>query len=327
MGNDSLKKCLAWQELIKSGEVRFRRSFEPLISAGIARLHGYTVVLQEPEELSAIIDAQCAGVIKARDEALKAAHLLGMDINISSSPEQALTLLRCLKKISEDNADPLHVQALSARLFDDSKHIQRTPVLKRIFVEWSRGRYLRGELRLKTGVDIFHKPGGLNLRLTSEALGQVCIPANKAGRVGDFELGRIDFVLTTENLAPFFELRLEKGVVIFCPGYATALPGLWLENMPESCTWVHFGDFDPDGLFIFEQLSRRCMRKGRFIPEISQLEKIKDDLPGWQGARGFEPEKYELDSSKELARWGEKNKVFAEQEQVLRILGQQGLLC
>ncbi|MFP4108683.1 MAG: hypothetical protein ACLFP9_09700 [Desulfonatronovibrio sp.] len=103
--------------------------------------------------------------------------------------------------------------------------------------------------------------------------------------------------------------------------------GLWLENMPASCTWVHFGDFDPDGLFIFEQLSRRCGRKGRFIPGIAHLETIKDDLPQWQGARGFEPEKFELDSSRELARWGEENRVFAEQEQVLRMLGQQGLFC
>ena len=320
MSRGSLKTCLAWTELLHAGQVHYSKALEPLISAGLAARQGKMVTVLDADTLNTIVSSQCREVIRIRDEALKLAQSMGIEVNIASRAEEALALLQHLKAGQEEDPHCPNIRDMSARLFHDSKHIERVPMLKAIFAEWSKGRNLRGELRLKAFAQLVHRPQGLDLGAVTRALGQVCIPAAKAAQVDEFELAGVDVVLTSENLAPFERMIPGRGLVLFCPGYATDLPGLWLRTLPDDCQWVHFGDFDPDGLAIFERLCLQTGRTGRFVPDLAVLKRIQDVLPGWSGARQFDPGRYSLEMVKELAAWGRDSNVFAEQEQVLRFL-------
>ena len=323
MSRDSLRKCLAWTELLHTGQARYSKALDPLVTAGLAERQGSLVTVRDESTLSAIVNSQCREMIRLRDEARELARSMGLEVAISSRPEEALTLLRHLHASPGERSDDFRCRDISARLFNDSKHIERVPVLNKIYSEWSRGRHFRGELRLKAFDELFHQPQGLNLSMVTRALGQVCIPASRAAKVEEFGLQSVEVVLSSENLAPFERMNPGQGLVLFCPGYDTELPGLWLRSLPESCRWVHFGDFDPDGLAIFERLCLQCGREGRFVPDLAGLERILDVLPAWNGAREFDPDRYALESLKELAAWGWENKVFAEQEQVLQFLSWQ----
>ena len=137
--------------------------------------------------------------------------------------------------------------------------------------------------------------------------------------------GGIEFVLTSENLAPFQQILVPQGLVLFCPGYNTKLCALWLQTLHARCLWIHFGDFDPDGLRIFEQLRVQSGRMGKFVPELEELKKIQSRLPTWNAAREFDPQQYATAQMQEMAAWGRARQVYAEQEQVLHLLGWQRL--
>ena len=316
-----LKKCLAWSELLEQGQTSYSKILDPLIEAGLAVRQGRLVVLVDAASVQEIVNSQCPEVILTRDEAQDLARKLGLEVSISSRPWEALQLLRDLEKNDKDPAISSRLQGVSARVFGDSKHIQRTPVLSRIFAQWSRDRHLRGELRLKAFESVIHRPKKLNLGLVTASLGQVCIPGPQAARVQDFDLSGIDFVLTSENMDPFQQIFTPKGLVLFCPGYNTGLSARWLQALHADCQWIHFGDFDPDGLRIFEQLRMQSGREGRFVPDLEQLKEIESRLPLWNGARKFDPQLYATARMQEMAAWGRTRQVYAEQEQVLHLLG------
>ncbi|MFW5818942.1 MAG: hypothetical protein ACOCVE_03785 [Desulfovermiculus sp.] len=324
-GRAMLKKCLVWSELLDQGRIHYTKSLDPLIEAGLALRQGREVVLADTAALREIVESQCLDIIQARDQAQELAQSLGLDVNIGSHPREALQLLTDLEKNGQGIDATFRVQAVSARVFGDSKHIQRTPILSKIFAHWSRERHLGGELRLKACAPLIHRPWKLDLGLVTSALGQVCIPGPRAAQVEDFDLTGIDFVLTSENMAPFQQIHPARGLVLFCPGYNTGLPAMWLRSMPQKCTWIHFGDFDPDGLRIFEQLCLQSGREGRFVPELGHLQGIRESLPAWNGTRAFDPAQYIRPEIRDLAGWGRNEQVYAEQEQILHLLGWEKL--
>ncbi|MFO8033220.1 MAG: hypothetical protein R6U22_11835 [Desulfohalobiaceae bacterium] len=321
MSSDALQKCLAWSELLHKGRAPRSKTLEPLLEAGLAVEQDREVVLLDQTGLQDILDSQCQEIIQARDRAQALADSLGLELSINSRPKQALQLLQELERTVPETSDSWQMQSISAKVFGDSKHLQRIFQLKNIFAQWSRLRHLKGELRLKSFGSLLHLGHGLDLGQVTAALGQVCIPAPQAARIENFELKSVDLVLTSENLAPFRQASLSKGLVLYCPGYDTALPALWLQRLPRHCVWMHAGDFDPEGLGIFEQLRRQSRREGRFVPSIKQLQEIQGLLPGWNKPKGFEPGRYADADIRELAAWGQEQGVFAEQEQILHLLG------
>lgn len=321
MSSDALQKCLAWSELLHKGRAPRSKALEPLLEAGLAAEQNREVVLLDQAGLQDIVDRQCQEIVQARDQAQALADSLGLELSINSRPKQALQLLQELERTAPDAFGSWQMQSISSKVFGDSKLVQRISLLKSIFVQWSRLRHLKGELRLKSFGRLLHLTQGLDLGQVTASLGQVCIPAPQAARIENFELQGVDLVLTSENLAPFRQACLSQGLVLYCPGYDTALPALWLQRLPRNCVWMHLGDFDPDGLGIFEQLRRQSRREGRFVPSIKQLQEIQGLLPRWSKPKGFEPGRYVDADIRELAVWGQKQGAFAEQEQILHLLG------
>jgi hypothetical protein len=144
-------------------------------------------------------------------------------------------------------------------------------------------------------------------------------------RPEQYDLSHLHFIMTCENLSPFLELALPAGLLIYTGGYASRGVAAWLQSAPAACRWVHFGDFDPDGLAIFERLSAATGREGVFFPNQDTLELLQADLPAWQGARSFREDALRSDQVKGLARWGVRLKLQAEQEQVLYHLRKRGV--
>ena len=314
--NDLTARYLAWRNLLDHGQVRWHNEFAILKRAGLVHQHKNTACLIAPMELEQLLNAQEFQEIQTTiDAAESLSRALGLTVRITDRAGDCLLLLAALKNTNQV-VTLVWRQQLSAELFGDSKYIAKVSILDRIYKEWLGLQPSRGELRLKAFSSIAHRANGPDLAEVTTYLGQAVLLADYLDP-NLYELRDIDLVVTCENLAPFLELSLVHGLLLYTGGYASRTVGYWLKALPKSCAWVHFGDFDPDGLGIFDHLFIASDRSARFFPDIKTLELLKNDLPSWQGARAFQSGSLQNKEAQALAKWGAKHKVQAEQEQIL----------
>lgn len=79
-----------------------------------------------------------------------------------------------------------------------------------------------------------------------------------------------DVVITCENLGAYIDLPLPKNALcVFSPGKHTEIAIELLAKLPTS-RWVHYGDLDPEGLEIAEQIANAAGRTmDLFIPSFA----------------------------------------------------------
>ena len=321
---DLTARCLAWRGLLERGRAGWNAEFAMLERAGIVRREKSSAVLADAEELGRLLATpEFSDVIAKLDSAESLAAAMGLGVRITDRAADCLRLLMALEK-TEQTVGMVWRQQLSAELFGDSKHIGSVSILSRIYEDWLALQPSRGELRLKAFSTLPHIAGGPDLSDVTKYQGQAVLMSAHASPE-QYDLSRLHFIMTCENLSPFLEFILPTGLLIYTGGYASRGVVAWLRSAPVSCRWIHFGDFDPDGLAIFDRLSAVSGRDGEFFPNQETLELLKSDLPAWQGARSFRVDSLRGDQLKALARWGEDHKLQAEQEQVLYQLRKRGV--
>ncbi|MBV1713953.1 MAG: hypothetical protein KUA37_18395 [Desulfomicrobium sp.] len=321
---DLTARCLAWRGLLERGRAGWNAEFSMLERAGIVRREKNNAVLVDAEELRRLLATpEFMDVIDKLDSAESLAAAMGLRVRIVDRAPDCLRLLMALEQ-TEHAAGMVWRQQLSAELFGDSKHIGSVSILSRVYEDWLALKPSRGELRLKAFSELPHTAGGPDLSEVTKYQGQAVLMSSHA-RPEQYDLSRLRFIMTCENLSPFLELSLPAGLLIYTGGYASRGVAAWLDSAPVSCRWVHFGNFDPDGLAIFDRLSAVSGRDGDFFPNQEVLELLHSDLPAWQGARSFREDALCGDQLKALARWGADYKLQAEQEQVLYQLRKRGV--
>lgn len=321
---DLTARCLAWRGLLERGRANWNTEFTMLERAGIVRREKNTAVLVDEQELRRLLATpEFSDIIAKLDSAESLAAAMGLGVRITDRAAECLRMLTALDK-TEQAVGTVWRQQLSAELFGDSKHIASVSILSRIYEDWLALQPSRGELRLKAFSPLSHRAGGPDLSEVTKYQGQAVLMSVHAGPE-QYDLSHLRFIMTCENLSPFLELTLPAGLLIYTGGYASRGVAAWLRSAPASCRWVHFGDFDPDGLAIFDRLSAASERDGEFFPNQETLELLQADLPAWQGARSFREDSLLGDQVKVLARWGGRHKLQAEQEQVLYQLRKRGM--
>ena len=321
---DLTARCLAWRGLLERGRAGWNAEFAMLDRAGIVRREKSIAILVDEEELRRLLATpEFSDFIVKLDSAASLAAAMGLGVRILDRAEDCLHLLMVLEK-TDQTVGTVWRQQLSAELFGDSKHIGSVSILSRIYEDWLALKPSRGELRLKAFSELPHTAGGPDLSDVTKYHGQAVLMSSHA-RPEQYDLSHLRFIMTCENLSPFLELALPAGLFIYTGGYASRGVAAWLKSAPASCRWIHFGDFDPDGLAIFVRLAAASARDGEFFPNQETLELLQADLPVWQGARSFRDEALRGDQVNDLARWGARHKLQAEQEQVLYQLRKRGL--
>ena len=321
---DLTARCLAWRSLLERGRVGWNAEFAMLERAGIVRRVKNTALLVDAQELRRLLATpEFSDIIEKLDSAESLASAMGLRVRIVERAADCLRLLMALEK-TEQAVGTVWRQQLSAELFGNSKYIGSVSILSRIYEDWLALQPSRGELRLKAFSPLPHKGEGPDLHDVTKYQGQAVLMSTHAGPE-QYDLSRLHFIMTCENLSPFLELAMPAGLLIYTGGYASRGVAAWLKSAPISCRWVHFGDFDPDGLAIFDRLSVASGRDGAFFPNQATLELLQADLPAWQGARLFREDSLCGDQAKGLARWGAEHKLQAEQEQVLYKLRMRGV--
>jgi hypothetical protein len=284
--------------------------------AGIVQREKNTAVLVDAEELRCLLATpEFSDIIVKLDSVESLAAAMGLGVRIVDRAEDCLRLLMALEK-NEQAVGLVWRQQLSAELFGDSKHIGSVSILSRIYEDWLALQPSRGEMRLKAFSPLPHAAGGPDLSEVTKFQGQAVLMSAYV-RPEQYDLSRLHFIMTSENLSPFLELTLPAGLLIYTGGYASRGVAAWLKSAPASCRWIHFGDFDPDGLAIFDRLSAASERDGEFFPNQETLELLQTDLPKWQGARPFREDAFRSGLLKDLTGWGADHGIQAEQEQVL----------
>ena len=324
MNRDVLPLCIAWKHLLEEQSASYLKAYDALIQSGHAQRRGRNVILNHPEALAELLGKHCKHAFEVQQEAEKAIARLGLKIGIDSRAEECLALLKALEE-RQAWSDPGSQQQISAAVFGDSKYLGKTSILKRIWAAWLKTKPAKGDLRMKAFSPLVHASTGLDLSTITEAFGSVLLEPRAARHPESFSLSEIDQVVTCENLAPYKQLSLDHGLLIYSQGYASRSLGDWLAALPGSCTWRHFGDLDADGLSIFEDLMHKAGRVGRFVPDPSLVHELLSPILTWQGKRNLNPEKYGSRIVQDLARQAEAMGVEIEQETLLAACMRNGV--
>jgi hypothetical protein len=116
-------------------------------------------------------------------------------------------------------------------------------------------------MRLRRDAGVFDADG------IAELLGEVTI-TERALRDGTRIEGRVEAVLTVENLGPFEDMALPEGWLgVHVPGWNTATLDLVLDHL-EDTPLIHFGDLDPAGVRIVRHLRSRWPWLRWFVPDL-----------------------------------------------------------
>ncbi|TVQ98437.1 MAG: hypothetical protein EA399_09370 [Desulfovibrionales bacterium] len=314
-----LKTCLRLRDLQEQQAIRHTSLLDEYVRAGILERTANLIRIKDHDTLGNILDLQCAGLLRDKAEAERLLQELGLDIAITALPREALLLARALRSAPAIPERAWH-QQLCAELFGDSKFLQKHHLLLRIYSQWRANAGGGGELRIKAFEPVRHEQG-LDLREVTACCGQAVLDAVDASGLQHWDFSGLDLVVTCENLSPFLQLDLPRGLLVYTAGYAGTSLTAFLRGLPQACRWVHFGDFDPDGLYIFENIQRVAGREGSFFPGISFL--AGHDLPGYPAKRNWEPERYVSDQARELARWGASRNLYVEQEAIMAAASDQ----
>jgi hypothetical protein len=320
--NCLMKTCLLLQELSQNGTVRHATLLDEYVRAGILERKGNTITVKDQVSLKKMIEGQCAGLLNDKSEAEVLLQEMGLDIAVTSLPREALLLAKALKRKTTFPERAWH-QQLSAELFGDSKFLQKHSLLFRIYAQWRAKEGGSRELRIKAFEAVKHELG-LDLLQITQSCGQAVLDGTHASDLTKWDFSGLELVVTCENLSPFLQLDLTRGLLVYTAGYAgTSLIDL-LRGLPIDCRWVHFGDFDPDGLFIFENIQKSAERTGRFFPSVSFLN--ENDLPGYLAKRKWEPSRFCTNNVKELACLGATKNLYVEQESIMAASANIGLI-
>ena len=324
MTRDTLPLCLAWQRLLENRSAPFNPTYETLIQSGLAHQQNKRVILDKPEALADLVDRHCAKAFHTQEKAKAIANRLGLNLVLDSHPQECLDLLQVLEDRSDFPAQGSQ-QQVSAAVFGDSKFLGKTSILKRIWNDWLSIQPSRGELRIRAFSPIMHKASGLDLNLITRSFGSALLDPRTAMHPEAFSLEGIPKVVTCENLSPFRQLSLDRGLLIYSQGYASRHLGVWLAALPRECIWRHFGDLDADGLFIFEDLLDKSGRTGSFVPDPDSIEKFQVAVGSWRGNREMNPQRYKHETVRELAEASRRLGLQIEQETLLAACLRQGL--
>ena len=144
----------------------------------------------------------------------------------------------------------------------------------------------------------------------AELLGEVTI-TERALRDGTRIEGRVEAVLTVENLGPFEDMPLPEGWLgVHVPGWNTATLDLVLDHL-DATPLIHFGDLDPAGVRIIRHLRGRWPRLRWFVPELWR------EYLARGGQRMDWPAELDLGDAPELVRELREQGLWLEQELIV----------
>lgn len=116
----------------------------------------------------------------------------------------------------------------------------------------------------------------IDLWKLSETLSECIIPERLWLRFERFEGVLPSLIISCENLGAYVDLVVpDSAMVIYAPGADIETAAELLRHFPHT-DWIHFGDVDPDGLKIAENLAKEVSRQLHFfVPSFAE-----EYLPG-----------------------------------------------
>ncbi len=116
-------------------------------------------------------------------------------------------------------------------------------------------------LRPNKGLVAIWEGGTTDLWEMTQIWTECPIPQRKWLTLHEFSGTTPTVIITCENLGAYIDLPLpENSLAVFSPGKHTEIAIELLAKLPTS-KWVHFGDIDPEGLEIAEQIANASGRK------------------------------------------------------------------
>lgn len=157
----------------------------------------------------------------------------------------------------------LHYKTYQARFSLHSKAAARTP---------PPGSKLTNDdvLRLRTPAGFRLAIGGKRIDCDSlmETVGEVVLPERALRRLAAVDTEPTCF-MTVENLGAYIDLPEQDGLLLLHqPGWNSRLALMFIERVPASVPWFHFGDLDPKGIAIYQSLDTGSHHAQLWIPDF-----------------------------------------------------------
>lgn len=258
------------------------------ITAKKERLSDYAKIFNNYKDCSPTINRLCTEQISRIEK--------GKEIKIADSTDELIRILECIKYI-ESNTVEIMERELSIQLFSDSKLFEKKYKSQLCSLLAEYGSYdaiiidevdkkIQYEMLLSSNgivqnpTYIYFKGDGIMTFLddTKVELSHnhpIAIISKDVHNIKQLTINA-EYIITVENLTSYNRIYNPDSFVLYLSGYNNKAKSIFLQklsNFNVGKRWYHFGDIDPDGFCILNNLRKNTGIY--FIPYKMDLERIK----------------------------------------------------
>lgn len=237
-----------------------------------------------------VLDSFCKAQIKRLEERKKAEYEMPV----------AKEIIRILDYIC-GNTEEILERELSIELFSNSKTFEKeyrgkvltvlkkygnfTDLIENVPDEREQGHTILAEYNIFPNPTYVNFKGEGVLRLKNgkkielSAAMPIAIDSDTLDRIDNVEVVS-SRIVTVENLTSFSRVHDEKTFFIYLAGYHNTVKQSFIKKISESNKnkeWYHFGDIDPDGFYILENLKKQTgIAFKQLCMSIDELKEYRD---------------------------------------------------
>ncbi len=255
-----VKRAILIRRILQNGNSPYDEALRDFVDIGAIKVKGKYAYVNNINLLEEFYKKHCTEI----EDQLNTLEIYGIKIKDLETLNNAMKL----HKYFTNGGEIKDIRHLASELFGDSKTIQRSSTLTKIYKYHSDTEFTISYLKTDRYVNIH----GIDITSLLQ----------KTGFFAFFikDISNISFnstkIVIFENLYPFFKLFPNDSIFIYSSGFQnTKNLSNWLRGKSKEV--VHFGDVDPSGLDIADLILEDS---GSFYPDLDTIKiVVNDDLP------------------------------------------------
>lgn len=255
-----VKRAILIKRLLQNGNSPYDESLRDFVDIGAIKVKGKYAYVNNANLLEDFYRKHCIEI----EDKLNTLEMYGIQIKDLETLNNAMKL----HNYFANGGEPKDIRHLASEIFGDSKSIQRSSTLTKIFKYHSDSEFTISYLKTDNSVDI----DGIDITSLLQKTGFFAFFTKDISKIS-FKTQKI---VIFENLYPFFKLFPNDAIFIYSSGFQnTKNLAYWLKG--KSKELIHFGDVDPSGLDIADLILEDS---GRFYPDLDTIKSVLNtDLP------------------------------------------------
>lgn len=249
-----VKRTILIKRLLDTGRSIYDNALKDFLDIGAIEVKGKYAYVKNADLLEDFYRKHCQKI----ENKLNTLEKYGIQIKDLESLDNAIKL----HTYFENGGETKDIRHLASELFGDSKTIQRSSTLTKIYRYHNDIEFTISYLK----TDCFVNVDKIDITSLQQKTGFFAFFTKDISKIS-FNAQRI---VIFENLYPFFTLTPNDAFFIYSSGFQNArILSNWLKS--NNAEIIHFGDVDPSGLDIADLILENS---GTFYPDLTTIKSI-----------------------------------------------------